>query len=199
MAKASLALYGWCLASGYGCCSCEAPTCVGLPGHEVSMLPDLRLTLTGALVLLIGACAGDSAAPDPAPEPPAILTAQLPTEGADSLSTLVSCRTQPVPATSKYIGSKGGDLWIGPHHLIVPQGALKTTVRITGAVVDTNVVAVELQPAGLQLPDARAPHARLRGLQPLGQREFAAPGICGAGGLDAEGGNAPSSRPRYRR
>lgn len=115
------------------------------------MLPDLRLTLTGALVLLIGACAGDSAAPDPDPEPPAILTAQLPTEGADSLSTLVSCRTQPVPATSKYIGSKGGDLWIGPHHLIVPQGALKTTVRITGAVVDTNVVAVELQPAGLQL------------------------------------------------
>ncbi len=109
----------------------------------------LRRWFCLALVVTALACSGDPAGPELVSGEP-ITENQLATLGADSLSTLLSCKTSAVRAETKEIGPGGGELRMGSHRLVIPSGALAANTLITGGVVDTAVVAVELEPAGLR-------------------------------------------------
>ena len=50
----------------------------------------------------------------------------------------------------KNIGPGGGTIQIGPHRLVVPAGALSTTLTIQGVAPGDNVVSVHFEPEGLR-------------------------------------------------
>lgn len=53
-------------------------------------------------------------------------------------------------ADTAIIGPSGGELIVGPHRLIIPPGALTTTVRIIGTAPESDVPTIELEPHGLK-------------------------------------------------
>ena len=61
----------------------------------------------------------------------------------------------PCPVTKSYsssarIGSAGGILRVGPHSLVVPQGALPSTVTITADAPKGDYIQVHFEPEGLR-------------------------------------------------
>ena len=64
--------------------------------------------------------------------------------------TSASCTvTSPISGSAR-IGPFGGILDVGPHHVIVPPGALTQTVTLTGRVPAGNKLQIELGPEGLE-------------------------------------------------
>lgn len=63
---------------------------------------------------------------------------------------LVTCEPQRYASTTKWVGPRGGTLYVGPHKLVIPRGALKTYVQITAEAPSDTVVSVRFQPEGLQ-------------------------------------------------
>ena len=63
--------------------------------------------------------------------------------------TLLSCPDQPAAQAEAAIGPEGGTLQVGPHRLVVPPGALDSTVVISGVAVADSVVSVQFAPEGL--------------------------------------------------
>jgi hypothetical protein len=63
--------------------------------------------------------------------------------------TLLSCPDQPAAQAEATIGPEGGTLQIGPHRLVVPPGALDSTIVISGVAVADSVVSVRFAPEGL--------------------------------------------------
>lgn len=105
--------------------------------------------LTLAALLVLAGCAEDVTAPGLVSDAP-IQGTRLATNGEDSLSTLVSCMAAKVRPVSKDLDRRGGELRVGSHVLTIPRDALRRKVRITAGVVDTGVVAIQLEPEGLQ-------------------------------------------------
>lgn len=62
---------------------------------------------------------------------------------------LLNCPDQPAAQAEKAIGPEGGTLDVGPHRLVVPAGALDSTVVISGVAVADSVVSVQFGPEGL--------------------------------------------------
>ncbi len=63
---------------------------------------------------------------------------------------LLSCSTQAYAVTTKAIGAQGGTIVVGTHRLVIPAGALATSVTIKAEQVSGNVNSVRFSPEGLQ-------------------------------------------------
>ncbi len=63
---------------------------------------------------------------------------------------LVACSQRTAQSGSALIGPSGGVLVVGRNRLIVPAGALTTTVLITGTVPAEPYAAIHFEPTGLQ-------------------------------------------------
>jgi len=64
-------------------------------------------------------------------------------------SGLVRCSPLPPDAVSQTIGPEGGTLYIGPHRLAIPPGALDAPVEITAIAPADTVNRVTFGPQGL--------------------------------------------------
>jgi len=64
--------------------------------------------------------------------------------------TIASCTATPETASSAVIGPGGGVLAIGPHRLVVPEGALSKTVTITARTGGQSGNAIKFGPSGLR-------------------------------------------------
>jgi hypothetical protein len=65
------------------------------------------------------------------------------------MSGLLACPVQPEWSDEETIGPEGGTLRIGPHRLVIPEGALDSTVVITATSEADSAVSVTFQPEGL--------------------------------------------------
>jgi hypothetical protein len=69
--------------------------------------------------------------------------------GANLGAGLLACPPQPPAQAEEEIGPEGGILQIGPHRLIVPEGALDRPVLISAMSDSDSVVSVRFAPEGL--------------------------------------------------
>lgn len=103
---------------------------------------------TLVVALLVAGCAADERgvlAPTTQEEeislrPPGLL---------DNL-TLMSCAPLAADTTIKSIGSAGGTIAVGPHHLLIPAGALDSAVTITAIAPSDDIARVQFYPEGLE-------------------------------------------------
>lgn len=112
------------------------------------------LAFTAALAA--AACSGD------APTAPAIASSaatqsmnRLPgarrTEDAVAgRFNMLNCTPRKAAIGSALIGPSGGTIWVGPHRIIIPAGALQEKVQISGTVPEGKPFEIDLQPHGLQ-------------------------------------------------
>jgi hypothetical protein len=70
--------------------------------------------------------------------------------GTDLGATLLACPPQSEVRAQKNIGPDGGTIQIGPHTLVVPAGALSTTITIAAVAPSDHVVSVRFAPEGLR-------------------------------------------------
>ena len=63
---------------------------------------------------------------------------------------LLSCSSQAYAVTTKTVGTLGGTIVVGTHRLVIPAGALATSVTIKAEQVSGNVNSVRFSPEGLQ-------------------------------------------------
>lgn len=115
----------------------------------------MRVTKTARLVtgLLVAGLIAVSCSVDRtplAPPPSADLLGGLTSTVTKVAGTLLSCSPLPYASNSAVIGPSGGVLQIGPHVLVVPQGALASNVTIRGDAPSETVRSVRLYPAGLR-------------------------------------------------
>lgn len=106
-----------------------------------------------ALLLAAGltvSCVDSPVAPPPPPPPQAGLIGGLLGTVGRLVGGLLTCQPQPFASNTALIGPNGGTLTLGSHKLVIPQGALRSTVRITGQVPRDTVNSVRLLPEGLQ-------------------------------------------------
>lgn len=100
-------------------------------------------TILGVVIAAAG-CRGDQASPlEPRAEPS---IAQL----KPVSMVLLSCTPLPAATSSVAIGPAGGVVSVGPYTLVVPKGAVKKSVTITGQVVSGGVNSVRFYPEGLR-------------------------------------------------
>lgn len=133
-----------------------------------------------AIAALLSGCSPDSAvsAPQPAPAPRALLgldplvggltstltstTSGVPIVGGvvnllgDVVDGLLVCDPQQSLRTSKYIGPYGGTIEVGNHKLVIPRGALSSTVLITATQQSGTSAMVDFQPHGLKFSQPAA-------------------------------------------
>jgi hypothetical protein len=63
---------------------------------------------------------------------------------------LLRCEPQQRAVVAKTIGPKGGEIRVGRHRLVIPEGALGANVEITATQPAGALVKVEFEPHGLQ-------------------------------------------------
>lgn len=63
---------------------------------------------------------------------------------------LLSCSAQAYAVTTKVVGTQGGTIVVGAHRLVIPAGALATSVSIKAEQVSGEVNSVRFSPEGLQ-------------------------------------------------
>lgn len=105
--------------------------------------------LFGAMLGISG-CGGESGIPLEPAAPRFLLGLNL--GGLNAL--LLNCTPLPYATSSVTIGAGGGSLSVGPHTLVVPQGALRGPVTISAELVPGSVNSVRFSPAGLQFQKA---------------------------------------------
>ena len=140
----------------------------------------LRITRTAARfaaaigALVLAACTIDVA--PTAPSAPAVASPVQPASdllGLDaSLSglTLYNCPTDGYGSVTEQIGREGGTIQVGPHHLVIPAGALQSTSTITATAPAGNYVKVDFLPEGLRFSRAATltlSYAHCSGAPPL--------------------------------
>jgi hypothetical protein len=113
------------------------------------------LALSVAAVALTACAGGDSTAPttrdlrDASLRTPTTLSASGGSTGKAAAQPL-SCSVPTDLAGTAVIGASGGTLYVGAHRLIVPPGALKQSVTISGFVPHGTSVKMQLFPEGLE-------------------------------------------------
>lgn len=113
-----------------------------------------RATLVRNFLLLLAvttafACADNGLST--APRAPAVDARLSQSSGhGDKNAEVASCKPQKDDQKSARIGSHGGILKIGSNTLVVPAGALSTTVEITAHAIPSNSARLEFSPEGLQ-------------------------------------------------
>ena len=106
----------------------------------------IALALTAALTVAVACSApDDSMGPGPAPE-------LQPSASLLSLRDLdlLSCSKQPYAVKTQTVGSAGGAIVVGTHRLVIPAGALSSSVKITAEQVSGRVNSVRFSPEGLK-------------------------------------------------
>ena len=67
-----------------------------------------------------------------------------------NITDLLVCSPQPYAVTTATIGSKGGEIVVGTHRLLIPEGALSQTTQITAEQVSGSTNSVRFSPEGLR-------------------------------------------------
>lgn len=70
-------------------------------------------------------------------------------DNPDPLDSLVTCDADRYDSVTQTVGPAGGEIAIGKHWLVVPQGALLGPVSITAVAPSDTVVLLQFQPEGL--------------------------------------------------
>jgi hypothetical protein len=65
------------------------------------------------------------------------------------LAGLLHCTPLPADSVSQLVGPGGGTIYVGPHSLVIPDGALGDTVTITAVAPSDTVNRVHFEPTGL--------------------------------------------------
>ncbi len=63
---------------------------------------------------------------------------------------LLRCEPLPYQRTVKTIGSRGGTIAVGRHSLVIPAGALRSSVKITAEAISDGTNSVRFSPEGLR-------------------------------------------------
>ena len=125
------------------------------------------LTTPCALLIGLAACrSADLTAPRDRPLVPAAATmhnvpvtdnggriipgSRVPVAGQDATSQLLGCAPRDAQYGSADIGPRGGILVVGRNWLIIPAGALRKTVRVTGYLPTDTTITIDLEPHGLR-------------------------------------------------
>jgi hypothetical protein len=66
------------------------------------------------------------------------------------LDGVLACPTNQTYSTAKYVGPWGGMIYVGPHRLYIPPGALDRYVRITATAPAGDVTTLRFEPHGLE-------------------------------------------------
>jgi hypothetical protein len=119
----------------------------------------MRKILLGLGVLAAAACSSDAptvpAASRPATKAMSVLPgSRLSVDGVVDRIALINCIPRTSATGSASIGPAGGTIWIGPHRLTIPAGALDEKVDISGTVPADKPFEIDLQPHGLQFRKA---------------------------------------------
>jgi hypothetical protein len=109
-------------------------------------LPPLRLLIVVFAVALAAACEGGRKVA--APNRPEFVRSAPSTANLTPFS-LLACTPMDSDSSTVAIGPAGGTIDVGPHRLIVPAGALDSTVSITAIVSSDTINRVTLLPSGL--------------------------------------------------
>jgi hypothetical protein len=107
--------------------------------------------LLGAVVGIAG-CGSGSGIPLEPSAPAFLLGLNL--GGLNAL--LLNCTPLPYSLSAATIGPAGGSLSVGPHTLVVPEGALSGPVTISAELISDHVNSVRFAPEGLQFRKAAA-------------------------------------------
>ena len=112
-----------------------------------------RAALSTAVLLTLAACrVADLSAParPRATDAASADRVKLPPRRGDHWPRPADCQTREALASSAEIGPRGGVLRLGGSRLVVPPGALRTSVRITATRRGDASGAVDFQPDGLR-------------------------------------------------
>ena len=106
----------------------------------------VALALTAALTVAVACSADESLGPNQAPEiqPSGSLLSTL------RNLNLLSCSAQPYAVKTQTVGSAGGTIVVGTHRLVIPAGALSSSVKIKAEQVSGRVNSVRFSPDGLK-------------------------------------------------
>ena len=106
----------------------------------------VALALTAALTVAVACSADESLGPSQAPEiqPSGSLLSTL------RNLNLLSCSAQPYAVKTQTVGSAGGTIVVGTHRLVIPAGALSSSVKIKAEQVSGRVNSVRFSPDGLK-------------------------------------------------
>ena len=124
----------------------------------MSFTVSYRKLVAASVAALLFACS-DANAPlaptqEPAPRPSETLGSTLGgvVNGVVTVvnSLLLQCSTQTYAKTTAPIGPAGGTIKFGNHSLVIPRGALSTTVTITAEAMPEAGNAVRFSPEGLK-------------------------------------------------
>jgi hypothetical protein len=114
------------------------------------------LVLIGALTAGVSCTSGEGpmAPASPAVEPPSQLLGGTLLQPVGTLVSstldLLVCQAQPYAVTTSAVGPKGGTIVVGQHKLVIPRGALSSSVTITAEQVQGSVNSVRFSPEGLR-------------------------------------------------
>ena len=121
----------------------------------MSFTVSYRKLVAASVAALLFACS-DANAPLAPSQPPAsrpsesLLGGVVGTVTTVVNSLLLQCTLQTYVKVSAPIGPAGGTINFGKHQLVIPAGALSTTVTITAEAMAEEGNAVRFSPAGLQ-------------------------------------------------
>jgi hypothetical protein len=105
----------------------------------------VQALLAGAILLMIAGCERSTLGPDPGRPQAGLLDG-----GLVPKLELLRCTPMAADTTVQAIGPAGGTLYVGPHALEVPAGALDSLVTITAVAPSDTVNRVRFAPEGLQ-------------------------------------------------
>lgn len=116
----------------------------------------MKATRLLGFVLLAGAAAAALSCGDRSPlgitpgaaRPRADLLDSL-VQTASKAASLLTCSPLAADSATQTIGDSGGTIYVGPHTLTIPPGALNDTVTITAVAPADTVNRVQFQPQGL--------------------------------------------------
>jgi hypothetical protein len=117
-----------------------------------------------ALALITALTGGVSCTSSEDPVAPSAASVEPPSQLLGPIGTLLSpvgtlvsstvdllvCRAQPYAVSSSAIGPEGGTIVVGQHKLVIPRGALRSSVTITAEQVRGSVNSVRFSPEGLR-------------------------------------------------
>lgn len=132
--------------------------------------PFLRPLLFGVATLAVLSCERPSPLAVESTAPNASLLDWLPQV------SLLRCSPLPYDSVTQTIGPEGGTLFVGPHRLSIPAGALPTPVTITAVAPSDTVNQVRFFPEGLTFASPAAltmSYANCGPLNPLVPRQIA--------------------------